>query len=170
MTITRMMTEEITLTDSSLDYGDYETLRLQLIAKRRASTTWVGYGPHGPTEANILQAQCYSFCEAFVEKFSHLTMVKGWYVAAEHNYTEHWWLIEKDGTVVDPTKGQFSIQTGEYVSHGSKRAKELELFAKIGRCPNCGGDIYEGDEDFGGVCSDECAASYSEYLTTEMRR
>jgi hypothetical protein len=48
---------------------------------------------------------------------------------------EHWWCETPDGTIVDPTASQFDF-VGEYVPW------EPGAEVRVGRCMDCGEDIY----------------------------
>lgn len=119
-----------------------------------------------PKPSTVARAQCLQFSERLQKKFPHLKLEKGWYVTTdgEDDYpTEHWWTVDVDGTIVDPSKIQFHDQNGRYSPYD-----DHEFKAMIGRCPNCGNDIYEG-EGSGGLCSDECESSYAAYIEHEVK-
>lgn len=114
--------------------------------------------------ATILYAECSNFTKKFVQRFPHLKRVAGFYCVEDDLNavemlpgTEHWWCVDVDGTIVDPTAEQFS-QPGPYVP-----LDEKVHFVRVGRCHNCGIDIYgllsEAPQS---VCSDECRDALTE--------
>ncbi len=130
--------------------------------------------PKPPTDAEVCRAQCHEFCKRLVTEFPYLTMVPGFYVRGpvadvENGYpTEHWWTVDEYGTIVDPTVSQFGAGEAWY-----SPASDRKFPAVIGKCLNCGWDIYEcldGQQpDFGGLCSEDCATDYKAYVEKETR-
>jgi len=88
-----------------------------------------------------------------------LTVVRGWATPVGGAMIEHWWLIDQDGKVVDPTVDQFParpVYIPECVGVPPERPALMYL------CPNCG-DTHTGDFSVD-VCSDRCARAYASYL------
>lgn len=105
-----------------------------------------------------LRGQCANAAARMVLSFPELRVVKGHvFVPLWGTREQHWWLEAPDGSVVDPTEGQFSagiVLREEYRDGDALR---------VGRCMNCGDDIlaFSFDEAMRGkrpFCSDECAA------------
>lgn len=94
---------------------------------------------------------CESVTARMAEAFPELTRVRGHFVTGRKDYP-HWWLITERGEIVDPTAGQFEGIPGFYEAHEGPEP--------TGKCPNCGGYIYNG----GAVCGDECGISYAAYV------
>lgn len=139
-----------------------------LLAERLARGGYQHWNPP-PKPSDLARAQCHPFSTKLVAAFPHLKLERGFYVVkdrwGDEAETEHWWAVDEDGTIVDPSKMQFHDQGGRYSPYEAREFKALK-----GRCPNCGGDIYEGDDDgHGGVCSEECADSYRAYIELETR-
>ena len=117
------------------------------------------------TDAELIRNRCSPYSQAFAERFG-LTLCRGWYVLDYPNQqpdekghaTEHWWCEDAQGNIIDPTASQFR-PGGRY-----SKFESGEFKMRIGACPNCGGDLYDGDGDF---CSDECFESYTAYITRE---
>lgn len=86
------------------------------------------------------------------------------------NGTEHFWCVDKEGRIIDPTAEQF---------HGPREYRELDPEKdeiQVGRCPNCGWEIYATKnqalrgEVRTDICSEECAESYTTYICREATR
>lgn len=97
-------------------------------------------------------------CEAFPE----LARVAGWLSGRDH-----WWCVTPDGSIVDPTRVQYDFDGGDY------RVFQPGDEVRVGKCMNCGEDIYRSVDCLEGareiICSDECHASYSAYLMEGVR-
>lgn len=96
------------------------------------------------------RGKCREMCEALLSKDPSLTLVRGHYYDTEWGEQQHWWCVDKNGAIVDPTKDQFpSKGLGLYIP-----------FDGICTCENCGKEIREEDAVICGpypVCSDACA-------------
>lgn len=91
--------------------------------------------------------QCREVSEAMANAFPELTRVCGHYVAPIDGMRPHWWLIDADKRVIDPTRHQFQSEgAGEYV--------QLEK-PPIARCQNCGEPFF--DDASYPFCCDACA-------------
>jgi predicted nucleic acid-binding Zn ribbon protein len=88
--------------------------------------------------------------------FPELRRVPGHYHCPFIGPRTHWWLVDADGGIVDPTVDQFpSRGLGEYVEWDGSPLP-------TGRCLECGGDVYDGSS----FCSDQCG----EICTGEFNR
>lgn len=92
--------------------------------------------------------RCAEVTEAMAAAFPELTRVRGHY-----DGWAHWWLVDAQGQVIDPTADQFS-PGGTYVEHVGPEP--------TGKCPNCGRYCYGGSF----CCSDACADAYVRYVTS----
>lgn len=102
---------------------------------------------------------CGSACKEMRAVFPELVEVPGWC-----NGREHVWLVDPEGNIVDPTASQF----GDPVMDGfglEYRAWKPGDEVRVGRCMNCGEDIYaevenlkDGGKSHRSVCSDDCAS------------
>lgn len=92
---------------------------------------------------------CRIACEDMRNEFPELVLTAGFVVPGG----EHFWLTAPDGSVVDPTALQFT-RIEEY--RPFKPGDEVQ----VGRCMNCGWEIYRSVQTLDGprlsVCSDEC--------------
>ena len=93
---------------------------------------------------------CASASMAMKAAFPELAIVRGFHCPGG----PHWWLTAPDGTIVDPTASQFP-------KPGAYRPFRPGDIVQVGRCMNCGEEIYEKVQSLDGspkcVCSPECA-------------
>lgn len=101
-----------------------------------------------------LTGKCAAATKEMAAAFPELTRVAGWAHLEGGGSPEHWWCVTADGTVVDPTAGQWSTPVERY------EAFKPGGTVRVGRCMNCGWDIYDKVTTLDGprrfVCSDEC--------------
>jgi|WetSurMetagenome_2_1015567.scaffolds.fasta_scaffold31626_9 hypothetical protein len=67
--------------------------------------------------------------------FPELKVVRGHVMDLQWGRRSHWWLETPTGAIVDPTKSQFPCVI-EY------EPWTPESLVRLGRCVNCGGDIW----------------------------
>lgn len=102
------------------------------------------------TDYKKYRGKCKEMSEHLVAQDPALRLVRGHYYDYDWGVQQHWWCERPDGTVVDPTKGQFP----------SKGAGIYEEFNGIVTCEECGVELKEEDAAMCGnypVCSDYCA-------------
>jgi hypothetical protein len=80
------------------------------------------------------RGQCVIACDEMRKTFPELIEVRGWFY-----YSEHCWLQTSDGTIVDPTVSQFATWG---ISPEAYRAWKPGDEVRVGRCMECGDDIY----------------------------
>lgn len=97
--------------------------------------------------------KCAEVTAEMAEAFPWLRRVRGHYFCVVTGRDHpHWWMQDADGQVIDPTASQFpSNGAGIYTEHEGPEPS--------GKCPNCGGYVYDG----GTVCGDMCARQYEAY-------
>lgn len=98
--------------------------------------------------------KCKEITHAMVKAFPKLTRVRGFYMCADWGKRAHWWLVDAEGKVVDPTADQFPSQgTSEYAQwiEGSEEPTD--------KCMNCGGYTYGAKR----ACSVTCAEALEKY-------
>lgn len=97
------------------------------------------------------RGKCKELAEELVEKNPELTLVRGHYFCPIWNTDEkHWWTVDKDGNVHDPTAEQFP----------SKGKGIYTPFDGMLICEECGKKITEDKVIFQGrfpCCSEMCA-------------
>jgi len=84
------------------------------------------------------RGKCKQFCEAEIEKDATLTLVRGYYHCPIWGKQAHWWLVKSDGSIFDPTVGQFP----------SKGLGEYEPFNGLVYCANCGKEMQEEEASY----------------------
>ena len=90
---------------------------------------------------------CKARTEEMVAAFPELKRVRGHYYDIVWGERMHWWCVDPDGNIIDPTARQFPTKgKGAYVPW-KEGAEE-----PTGICPNCGEYCYEGTT----CCSEKC--------------
>jgi len=98
--------------------------------------------------------KCKEISSKMQKTFPELKQVRGHYHCPIWGKRQHWWLIDANGAVVDPTAAQFP----------SKGRFEYEIWDEslpqpTGKCPNCGGYCY----DHKYLCCKACEIAYEAY-------
>lgn len=136
---------------------EYLAFRNELVEAR--AKQYVG---SPPPLAAIVRSQCEHFSKKLAERFPHLTVQRGFY-----NGAEHWWCVEPDGEIVDPTIEQFGVEVGDSSHYKVFDPLKDEIY--LGCCMNCSEEIYglieRGRQE---ICSEECARSFERYLNNEI--
>ena len=152
----------------------YETTRQELLERDRAA--FKSWNPPA-TERDICRNKCTWWAKTFQERHPELTLVRGFFgirnpenPCTEVAIIEHVWFTTELGEIIDPTRAQFgSLQEGWSDLYRVFDPEQDHIL--IGKCPNCGEEIYglekDGPKD---ICSEECAESYTRYITREAAR
>ncbi len=99
--------------------------------------------------------QCRQATEDMAKEFPELKRVRGHYFDSLWGKREHWWLVDPEGNIVDPTAMQFPTKgTNRYVPW---REGDPE---PIGQCYNCGDYVF--NKDYNGACSEDCEKAIEE--------
>lgn len=107
--------------------------------------------------------RCSSATSEMVAAFPELTRVGGWVLTGFGAELEHFWCVTADGEVVDPTATQFQdMGQGGVIDY---RAFEPGDEVRVGRCMDCGADIYRRVSalDGGGrasFCDEACELAF----------
>lgn len=110
---------------------------------------------------NHALGRCEEASKEMAAAFDDLTIVKG-HVYCAWGKRGHWWLTTSDGTIVDPTASQFvALFSYEIWKPGDE--------IRIGKCMNCGAEIWESvqsiDRDYRKeLCGEFCAREFEEYM------
>lgn len=114
----------------------------KLIAEKYSGSPW-----------NML-GQCQVESLAMQKVFPELAVVRGFVsvmVPGSPGRRGHWWCVDPDGNIVDPTRGQFECVVLDYEPY-----KEGD-HVRLGRCMNCGAEIWgEPEKGRQDVCSKSC--------------
>lgn len=82
----------------------------------------------------LFRGKCKEYCEALLLQNPSLTLVRGHYFCPIWGSNEaHWWLVDKDGSITDPTVRQFPSN-----GHGI-----YEPFNGKVKCSNCNKEMTE---------------------------
>ena len=103
-------------------------------------------------KGNMGAGMCQSRSKEMQKVFPELILCRGYYTSPIDGMPAHWWLKTPDGTVVDPTVGQFKMgKQGCYEEYNEDDHGPLP----IGKCMNCGDLVYAGAPATC-CCSKEC--------------
>jgi len=103
---------------------------------------------------------CADVTETMAAEFPELSRVRGHYYCPIWGERAHWWLVDPDGAIVDPTGSQFpSNGIGEYVPWNEGDPEPT------GKCPNCNGYVYDGST----CCGERCHAEYVAFCLSERQ-
>lgn len=104
---------------------------------------------HDPT------GRCREESLAMADAFPELRLVRGHVRCANGRRYPHWWCVDPDDVVLDPTAAQFAlVGILDYEPHPDGAPEPT------GKCPNCGEYCYGGRF----CCSDACERAYERYL------
>jgi len=123
-----------------------------------AYTDWIEANYPTPESA---RNQCHMATAQMVEKFPELWRRRGYYIDVLWGRRHHWWCVDPQGAIVDPTAHQFpGCGQGDY------EALDESAVMPIGKCLECGGLVYESqghsDPQF---CNAKCRAAFARSLT-----
>jgi hypothetical protein len=83
--------------------------------------------------------QCKKICEEMNKVFPELKLIRGHYFCPIWEERGHWWLVNHNNDIIDPTAIQFpSKGEGLYIPWDESQAEPT------GKCPNCGELIFDG--------------------------
>lgn len=103
---------------------------------------------------HLAYGKCAEATLAMEERFPELTRTRGYYLDLFWGPREHWWLVDQQGRIVDPTCLQFPTRgTGEYQPWDEAQPEPT------GRCPNCGDLCYNNQT----CCSENCHIEYAAF-------
>lgn len=104
---------------------------------------------------------CYACCKQATDRmiieFPELKQVRGWYHCPIWGRRTHWWCVDPDGQIVDPTVRQFPSHA---IAHESFYEEYIDQPIPTGRCLECGELLYHGAT----VCSDTCYSAFARSL------
>lgn len=113
-----------------------------------------------------LYGQCEPATKEMAAAFPELSIVRGHVIDGRWGKRAHWWLVTPAGEIVDPTAAQFpALFEYEPWSPGQE--------VRVGRCMNCGDDIYLAVDTLDieppqkCICSEACARAFDAYLAEE---
>lgn len=111
---------------------------------------------------DLARYKCGSATDRMIKEFPELKRVRGWYAGIEH-----WWCVDPNGEIVDPTYMQFG---SDYNRAKYREFQEGVDPEPLGKCMNCGWLCWELDDDGEKIpgatswsCSEDCAKSLESY-------
>jgi len=107
----------------------------------------------GLTAGLDMRGHCADMTDCMVGVFPELRRVRGHYYCpiADREHT-HWWCVDTDGMVIDPTAAQFQ-------SRGAGEYREYVGPEPAGKCIYCGDLVLPPCSTF---CDENCAADWIE--------
>lgn len=97
----------------------------------------------------FVRGKCDKATQEMVKAFPELRRAAG-FVFSTFGREQHWWCVDPNKNVVDPTREQFQV-VFEY-EELDLNDPETRKRVPTGVCMNCGEDTYEGKT----FCSDDC--------------
>jgi hypothetical protein len=106
-------------------------------------------------EDNVIKGKelgnCKEYSEKMAEVFPELKVVRGHYYCHTWGERGHFWLVDKWGGIIDPTKAQFpSKGNGRYVPWNEGDEEPT------GKCLNCAEYVYNENQ----FCNDNCEREF----------
>ena len=84
------------------------------------------------------RGKCKEYVDQAVKADPTLTAVRGYYICWSWGKQQHWWCVRSDGSIYDPTVGQFpKPHIGDY-----------EPFDGTVECSECGRKVLEEEATF----------------------
>ena len=110
--------------------------------------------------------ECDHYTRVMQEAFPELRRARGFYYCFIWGERQHWWLVDPNGSIVDPTAAQFPSRGT--CAYRELSDEEVEREVPIGKCANCGEPTYRHgySSDF---CSENCGISYIAYINASLR-
>ena len=104
---------------------------------------------------NNVTGLCADITQDMITKFPELKRIRGHYYCVIWGQREHWWCVDSDNSIVDPTASQFPGKgSGEYVEWDESQPEPT------GKCRECGEYCYD-DNNF---CNTAHEVSYMAYI------
>ncbi len=109
---------------------------------------------------------CEHAAHQMAESFPELRVVRGHVLCpAPWGKRGHWWCVDADGQIVDPTRGQFPFADEQLVYEEYVDGDPVRL----GVCMDCGAAIWGRPDDESidtSFCDARCRDSYAAYLNS----
>ena len=102
--------------------------------------------------------KCYEATSEMIKTFPELKRIRGHVRHILSNkVSPHWWCINAEGIVFDPTSIQF-VAIIKYIPHDETQPEPT------GKCSNCGEYCF----NYEAVCSDKCATEYKAFIESSI--
>ena len=112
------------------------------MAITKAYSKWIEARYPTPESAHLA---CVQATLDMVACFPELTRVKGHVYTSEGYYRPHWWCLDPEGNIIDPTGHQFG--PGGPVKYDEHEGEEPH-----GKCLDCGNLLYREQGDTSHLC------------------
>lgn len=117
----------------------------------------------------FVRGLCREACEKMHAEFPELRIACGVVFVplfpAKDSEQEHWWLVDGNGDVVDPTRQQFP----GFIQYNEAGADDPRRKYHRATCANCGERYLITPEwSDGTVCSQQCYTQYAAYLSNPI--
>lgn len=111
-------------------------------------------------ENNVVdpKGKCKEYSNLMNSEFPELKKVRGWYYLDRD--IPHWWLVDENDNIIDPTIDQFVSKNGVYIP-----IDESNFIEPSGKCLNCGRFVYGNELDK--FCSVKCGEDFVKDLLFE---
>jgi hypothetical protein len=116
------------------------------------------------------RGKCRLESEKMKSRFPELRVTAGYFYDPFWGKQAHWWCVAPDGTILDPTVCQFP--SGEIGEPGNDWYEEVpESDRPLGRCMDCGADVYPTYvDDDGNVCENTSASTFCRPMCEDETR
>jgi len=116
-------------------------------------------------EPHRMLGRCQALAAEMVEAFTDLTLVRGHVECPEPwGRRGHWWCVDRDGVIVDPTAGQFTCGIDRYEEYEEGQP------VRLGVCMDCGRAIWGAPESARPTfCSKACGETYAAWMAGGCR-
>ena len=99
------------------------------------------------------EGNCHTYTKLMSETFPELRRIRGYYTPDPFSHSSpHWWLVDEQNNIVDPTINQYISPDGLYDPIDENES------VPNSRCLNCGEYFYS--ETCSQICSSLCESSF----------
>jgi hypothetical protein len=130
---------------------------------------WVNQNYPTPEKA---YGECEEATSLMAEAFPELRRVKGHFICPDWGKRAHWWCVDPQGNIVDPTAAQFPF----WGFAGDYEEALPDTLVQVGVCMDCGSPIEiplsEAEKGARGptFCSQACERATLAYLSSPQMR
>jgi len=113
-------------------------------------------------------AKCKEASQKMAKVFPELRVTNGFAHFITCEPRDHWWCVDKEGNIIDPTAHQFPEYLGSPIIEYEEidENHDARKFPKA-RCMNCGEYYYQKPEMKGQMHNAKCESEFINYLNGE---